>query len=133
VRLTAQAISSRRRFTLTLSRPTVHCPPMTQQDIIQKIEAYEARDQELRRQLIEASSDRERAELQLMLRIKTVVCSGSRDNWKEPSALAPLDDPLAQLLTLKVELRRMEGARDDALKAAAFALKLPTSKPSAGF
>ncbi|MCC8948218.1 hypothetical protein H8A97_24685 [Bradyrhizobium sp. Arg62] len=32
--------------------------------------------------------------------------------------MPPLEDPIAQLLTLKVELRQMEGARDDALKSA---------------
>jgi hypothetical protein len=32
--------------------------------------------------------------------------------------MAPLDDPLATLFTLKNELRWLEGARDDALKAA---------------
>lgn len=32
--------------------------------------------------------------------------------------MAPLEDPIAQLLILKVELRQTEGARDDALLAA---------------
>jgi hypothetical protein len=63
--------------------PSIHRQAMTRHEIIQKIEAYEAKEQNVRQRLAEASDPHLRAELQLMLRLITVVLFGLANDLKE--------------------------------------------------
>jgi hypothetical protein len=102
---------------------------MTQQEIVQGIEAYDAKQQSIRHWLTQATNPQQCAELERALRIVTVVLFGlSRELTKaistgvraSPRAAwrTSLDDIDAQRLALKAELGQMEDARDDTLKAA---------------